>query len=45
MSIYIRHYFNDTHGKNEVFINSVKEFIGIEAWLFVAFFLRSHNQI
>ena len=37
--------FNDTHRENCVLLNSVQEFIEIEAWLLLIFFLCLHNQL
>ena len=38
-------YPNDTHKKICVLLNSVQEFIEIEAWLLLTFFLCLHNQL
>ena len=37
--------FNDTHRKKTVLLNSVQEFIEIEAWLLLIFFMYLHNQL
>ena len=36
---------NDTHRENFVLLNSVQEFIEIQAWLLLTFFLCLHNQL
>ena len=38
------HWLNDT-GKTFVLLNSVQEFIEIQAWLLLTFFLCLHNQL
>ena len=35
--------FNDTQKENCVLLNSVQEFIEIEAWLLLTFFIGLHN--
>ena len=37
--------FNDTHRENCVLLSSVQEFIEIEDWLLLTFFLCLHNQL
>ena len=37
--------FNETHKENCVLLNSVQEFIEIEAWLFLIFSVCSHNKL
>ena len=37
--------FNYTHRENCLLLNSVQEFIEIEAWLFLTFFLCLQNQL
>ena len=38
-------WFNNTHREKFVLLNSVQEFIEIQAWLLLTFFLCSHNQL
>ena len=38
-------WLNDTHRENFVLLNSVQEFIVIQAWLLLTFFLCLHNQL
>ena len=38
-------FFNDTHKKNYVLLESVQEFIEIEAWMPLTFLLCLHNQL
>ena len=38
-------FINDTHRKNCALLNSVQEFIEIEAWLILTFFLCLHNPL
>ena len=39
------HWLNNTHRENFVLLNSVQEFIEIQAWLLLTFFLYLHNQL
>ena len=38
-------WLNNTHRENFVLLNSVQEFIEIQAWLLLTFFLCLHNQL
>ena len=38
-------WLNNTHRENFVSLNSVQEFIEIQAWLLLTFFLCLHNQL
>ena len=38
-------WFNNTHRENFVLLNSVQEFIEIQVWLLLSFFLSLHNQL
>ena len=38
-------WFNNTHRENFVLLKSVQEFIEIQAWLLLSFFLSLHNQL
>ena len=38
-------WLNNTHRENFVLLNSVQEFIEIQAWLLLTFLLCLHNQL
>ena len=38
-------YFSETHRENCFLLESVQEFIEIEAWLFLTFSICLHNQL